>query len=342
MNLIIKQYSEVSQKQWDDFVYSNSMGWAYFLYDLIAFDWFSYNKNLSFVIVDNDNHDEIIMMVQLHEINKSALRVKLNLGNKLFSRWGYILKDNLTKKQIKKVKQVFEEYIDNYISEHRIRKFAINLPPLTDKFILHKENVNPLIYFNFFPGVRYTYVVDLSKPQGSMLADCEETTRQIIRKFENSCMYRVIEATSSEEDCLAYIKLHKETYFRTDHKKHILSDDYHKNMFYKLIPQKVCRVFFLVNQKTDEKVAAVSILIHKDTAYYWWGCSKNDKEIGVNKYLLFKVMNIIKDSFSHSGYFETGGAHIHLRGGKEKGLSDFKKCFGTFLIPIFTGEYCKK
>ncbi|MBO6180958.1 hypothetical protein J6O86_04655, partial [bacterium] len=29
----------------------------------------------------------------------------------------------------------------------------------------------------------------------------------------------------------------------------------------------------------------------------------------------------------------------YLRNGKYKGLNDFKKCFGTFLHPIYTGVY---
>jgi len=41
-------------------------------------------------------------------------------------------------------------------------------------------------------------------------------------------------------------------------------------------------------------------------------------------------------------YFETGGAYTYVRGGKKKGLNDFKKCFGCCLHPIYGGEYVNK
>ncbi len=88
-------------------------------------------------------------------------------------------------------------------------------------------------------------------------------------------------------------------------------------------------------------MATVAVLIYNNTAYYWWGDSRNEKEIGVNKYLLFKVICLIRESFGKTGYFETGGAYPFLRRGKYKGLNDFKKCFGTFLMPIYGGEYVK-
>ena len=36
MNCIIKQQSELNAEEWNSFVYSNSMGWAYYLYDMIT------------------------------------------------------------------------------------------------------------------------------------------------------------------------------------------------------------------------------------------------------------------------------------------------------------------
>lgn len=39
-------------------------------------------------------------------------------------------------------------------------------------------------------------------------------------------------------------------------------------------------------------------------------------------------------------WFETGGIYLWARNGKTKGLSDFKKCFGVKIHPIWTGTYC--
>lgn len=341
MRYEIKQYSEIEKNKWDNFVYSNSMGWAYFLYDVIAIDRFIEYKNLSFAIVDNDNKDEIVMVMQLHEIDNRTLWDKFRLKKiKLTSRWGYILKDELTKKQFRLIKTVFENYIDNYIITHNIKDFEISLPPLSE-FMLKQGKINPLIFMNFEPNIRYTSIVDLSKSDDRILADCEETTRQAIRKIEKANQYSIIEANSSEEDLKKYISLHKETYTRTGAIKNIIDNKYHENIFFNLIPQKICRVFFLKDNSTNEKVAAVAIIVFKNTAYYWWGCSKTEKSIGINKYLLFNVIKLIREDFHKIGYFETGGTYPYLRTGKYKGLSDFKKCFGTFLYPIYMGNYKK-
>ena len=342
MECIIKQQSEIDSQKWNDFVYANSMGWAYYLYDMIGVDrWASY-INYSYAIVDKDNNEEILFIMQLHKTNNHPFLSKFRLKPEyLHSRWGYVIKDNLPKKQFRKVKECFENYIDQLINKHHIKSFNITLPPLTQSNIDSKTAVNPLIFFNFKPTVRYTYVVDLSKPDDRMLADCEETTRQAIRKIDTSDKYEIVEAQPNKEDCQTYIKLHKETYTRTNAKSSIIADSYHENMFFNLLPKGICKIYFLKDKETKEVVSTAAILIYKNTAYYWWGDSKNEKEVGINKYLLFEIICIIRERFNKTGFFETGGAYVHLRNGKYKGLNDFKKCFGTYLVPIWGGDYSK-
>lgn len=343
MNLQIKKYDEVDDSKWNEFIYSNSMGWAYFLKGMIEFHRNSSFKNISFAIIDTEHKEEILLIIQLHMVfsyKKKWFKKKKIID--LTSQWGYILKDNLPKKTFNKLRDFFDTYINSIISNNNIRSFSIDgFPPLAKSF--SPQNylfVNPAIKLYFFPGIRYTYCIDLSKPDENLLADCHETTRQAIRKISASNNYEIYESKGNKEDCLDYIHLHKETYSRT--KGNIISDTYHENMFFNLIPQKICRVFFLVDKASHEKIATVAILIFRNTAYYWWGASKTEKEIGINKFLLFEVIKIIKNSFNNSGYFEVGNAHPFLRSGKNKGLNDYKKSFGCFLHPIYTGVYNKK
>ena len=327
----IKQYKDIKQDTWDDFVKSNSMGWAYHLYDLIALDWDVKNPNMSFAIVDTDNNDNIYFIMQMHKKNE----------NTLFSRWGYVLKDNLPPKTFKKIKNCFNDYIDKLQEELNISSFTCTLPPLTEANLPQNCSlINPMIHLGFYPGVRYTSVVDLSKPDERMLADCEETTRQAIRKIEKLNQYEIIMSNGSREDFQTYINLHKKTFTRTDGENKIKEDLYHENMFFNLIPKKLCYVFFLKDKLTDKYVANVAILVYKNTAYYWWGASENDISPGLNKYLLFNIILKMKQHFNNSGYFETGSTYPHLRtNSKSKGMSDYKKCFGVFLHPIYKGDY---
>ena len=342
MQCIIKQQSEIESGNWNSFVRANSMGWAYFLYELIGVDRYASYRNMSFAIVDHDSNDEILFIMQLHRTSRYGILTKLGLPfwrERLISRWGFVIKDGLVRKHQRMVKECYERYIDNLISTLPAKRLYMELAPLTQDRINSHNAINPLIFFNFRPLVNYTWVVDLSKPDDRMLADCEETTRQAVRKIEASGRYEFLEAKPCDEDCQTYIRLHKETYTRTGAVRDIIADEYHHNIFFNLIPKGISRVFFLKEKESGQVVATVAVLIYGKTAYYWWGDSKNDKEVGVNKYLLFKVICLIRESFGKTGYFETGGAYPYLRKGKSKGLNDFKKCFGTFLMPIFAGEY---
>lgn len=334
MHFEVKLYKDISIESWDTFVKSSSMGWAYHLYNMIAMDWNVENPNKSFAIVDTDNKDEIYFVIQMHQ--------RIDKPKVYFSRWGYVLKDNLSPKVFKKVRNCFSEYIDKLHEDGKVTRLTIALPPLSEAN--KPENcslINPLGNFYFSPYVRYTAIVDLSKPDDRLLADCEETTRQAIRKIEKSGQYEIVESNGSREDFDIYIKLHKTTFMRTDAENKIKSDKYHENMFFNLLPNQICRIFFLRDKVTNKIVADVAILIYKNTAYYWWGASDNHVEIGVNKYLLFNVISLIRKSFNYTGYFETGGVYPYQRNHtKDKGMSDFKKCFGTFFHPIYEGEYC--
>ena len=342
MTCEIRQQSQVDAGKWDEFVLSNSMGWAYFLHEKIGVDRYVSYTNLSFAIVDRDNDDEILLVQQLHRTNNHPVLSKLRLAReKLTSRWGYVLKDNLPKKHFRKVKECYEAYIDDYIWDHHIKRFTLDLAPLSQFSLENKSGVNPAIFLSFTPRIRYTYVVDLSKPDDKMLADCEETTRQAVRKIEASGKYEIVKAGPNEEDCRTFIELHKETYTRTHDRSDIKADSYHETIFYKFIPAGFCEVYFLKDKESSVVMSTVAVLIYKNTAYYWWGDSRNELEVGANKYLLFKIICMLRERFGKTGYFETGGAYPHLRGGKYKGLNDFKKCFGTFLMPIYQGTYNK-
>ena len=214
--------------------------------------------------------------------------------------------------------------------------------------------INPLMKVGFKPSIAYSWIVNLEGEEEELISKCEQTTRQAIRKFKSSNAYRVVEASGSEKDFLTYKHLHEMTYTRTGIPHEIIYDLYHENIFYNLVPQKRCRVFFLESTSNHDVVAAVIILIYKNTAHYWWGGSVNEKDVGINKYLLWEAMMRVKREYRNHPdikypvcnpqmfYFEVGGAAPFLRKGKYKGISDYKKCFGCKLHPIYTGTYVQE
>ena len=64
----------------------------------------------------------------------------------------------------------------------------------------------------------------------NLLKKCEQTTRQALRKLEQSNKYEIIEADNNPEDYDDYVRLHIETYTRTGLADEILSDEYQRNI----------------------------------------------------------------------------------------------------------------
>lgn len=341
MKTRIIQYKDMDSSVWNNFVYNNTMGYAYHLYEIVALDRWENDKNKSFCIWDDDKK-EPAMIVQLHLEYKV---MEYEAFYRLHSRWGYVIKDNLPKREFDKVRKQFTSYIDSLFTRYHIRSYDLSLPPLSEYMMPSPSAksciVNPAVYFCFAPSVRYTYIVNLKYSAEELLANCEQTTRADIRKVINGKKYNIVEAESTEADYTTYINMHAETYTRTHAAHAIIREEYQRNIFFNLIPKGICKVYFLENME-KKRIAGTVILIYKNTAYYWWGASLNEKEVGINKYLLFMSMLKIKEIYAEAGkdfWFETGGAYVHLRRGKYKGLNDFKKCFGTQLHPIFTGKY---
>lgn len=264
--------------------------------------------------------------------------------SRVHSRWGFVYKDGLERKEFSKLSSAYRDYIDSLYEEYNfVNKLDIELPPLSEMLQPQQGlTINPLIQFGFRPSVRYTYLVDLKKEDKKVLEDCEQTTRQAIRKLSKLNRYCLLKAKAVEEDFQLYNKLHQITYTRTGRPDLIIYDEYTRNIFFNLIPKGICNVYFLKDMLENEVVAAVVILLYKNTAYYWWGASSDNKKVGVNKYLLYEVMMDLKNNVAvhyESYYFEMGGAYPYVRDGKWKGLNDFKKSFEKTLHPIYKGEY---
>lgn len=337
----IIQRRDINKQEWDKFVMESPYGWAFHLYDVIGVDRYKEDKDISFAIYDEDK-GQIALIAMLHIEYKES-------GNLLHSRYGIVPRSGLAHKEQKKLCNAYKEYIDSLCVKYNIKRLLAGTVPIAEALQPQKkELVNPLMEYGYCPAATtptYTWVCDINGDEEELIKKCEQTTRQALRKLEQSNKYEIIEADNNPEDYDDYVRLHIETYTRTGLADEILSDEYHRNIFNNMIPQGICRVFFLKEKEINENIASVAILVYKNTAYYWWGSSVGEKEVGINKYLLWKSMMIVKDTYYRNGgmednfWFETGGAYVYERKGKRKGLNDFKKSFGCQLHPIYRGEY---
>lgn len=154
---------------------------------------------ISFAILDKKT-DEIMMCICLkvlvgHSQDNPSLEVST-----MSSRWGLIVKDDLPTKQLKQVQKHFKETIDGFMQELHAVNLVVTMAPRSEySGPKHCPTVNPLMALGFEPHVRYTYMVDLSPSEEQLFKNCEETTRQTIRKHRESGKYEIVEAEITKE-----------------------------------------------------------------------------------------------------------------------------------------------
>lgn len=321
------QYDNVDKNEWDAFIKNNRMGYVYHLYDYIIVSEYE-EKNLSFVIRDIIT-SEIIMIIPLY----------LDINNTLYARYGFIVKNDLPKHYHIKLCNFFQSYVKQLIDLVHANNFFIEFPSLTEMNYPGQKNsmINPSLYFGFAPLIRYTWIVNLSKPIELIIADCEETTRQAINKFSKTDQYIFCELSKEETNNFAknFIALSHATYQRS---KSLAKSQVYYNHIINELDEQYRKVYYIIDKKDNSILTSAIIMIYKQTAHYSLGASVNEKPPGISKYMFYLIMLELK--LMGITYFETGGAYPYLsRGNKLRGISDFKKCFGTFLHYIHMGKF---
>ena len=250
------QKQDVGKEQWDKFVIESPYGWAFHLYDVISVDRYKEDKDISFAIYDEDK-GQIALIAMLHIEYKES-------GNLLHSRYGIVPRSGLAHKEQKKLCNAYKEYIDSLCVKYNIKRLLAGTVPIAEALQPQKkELVNPLMEYGYCPAATtptYTWVCDINGDEEELIKKCEQTTRQALRKLEQSNKYEIIEADNNPEDYDDYVRLHIETYTRTGLADEILSDEYQRNIFNNMIPQGICRVFFL-----KEKEIYAQLLEDPDT-----------------------------------------------------------------------------
>ncbi len=337
----IYSYDDIASSDWNDFVLGNNMGYAFHLHEMVGIGQNDFDadfdvNNISFAIFDKLT-EKIILLMPLYVKAYSKLEGAIE-GFEMSSQRGIVIKDNLPCKYEHKLSAFFIAYMDILLSKYGIKKIYTEMPALTKYNLPHNPNiVNPLIHFGFTPNVRYTWVVNLSKEDDRLLLDCEETTRQSIKKFllDDRFIFTESNNITRKNDYIDFVQLLEETYQRSFTK--VKNKGYYCGIFSELSPE-IFRVFFIREKLNNKPIATAVILVYNNTAKYYLGASIGEKPIGINKYLVYKIMQELK--LSGIKYFETGGAYPFLRKtSKRKGISDFKKSFGTFLHNIYIGNF---
>ncbi len=317
-------YNEVEESVWNEFVYSSPTGYATDVFSMMLVEETEKAKNISFAVI-NKFTNEIVFACVLFLNN-----------NEIIMRNGIIIHPNLSKRyQIK-----LSEFVISYFDEIFFKKTVkTELPALCEYNLPGKNSINPLIFYGFQPSIRYTWLVDIKKDNLEILRACEETTRQAIKKFIKNERFEFVHSekpTQTEID--KFISLSNKTYSRNNN--HAKCNQYYQNILG--LNNTHANLYYIYDKTKDDIIVAAVVFIYNGTAQYSLGASSEDKPVGISKYLIYRIMCNLKEKGVF--LFETGGAYpylpIHY---KQRGISDFKKCFGTFLHPIHMGEFvCHK
>lgn len=333
----ILDYNNIDRAVWDKFVYDSSYGWLHHTSDFMKMN-SHLGENKSFAIMSGDEILAIYVLYGNFYNKKKYFGFGRKKQGNLFSLGGFCIKDNLSKKQFKKVTSLFKTYIDNMISESGIKSF--NTMMLYAPALLPQKTswlVNPLIFWGQENiDVPYSMVSLENITEEGILKNCSETTRQEVKKLINDKNYNIRLAEPTENDLNIYYDLHKKTYKRTN--AEIFPLFYFQELFFNLLKKDYCRILFL---EYKNKVIASNVFVkYKGLEFYLANASEDEKANGVNKFLVYKQLTMALEEKSICSCI--GGSRIYLKCGKLKGLAEFKSGFGGFIYTNYDGKYVIK
>ena len=185
---------------------------------------------------------------------------------------------------------------------------------------------------------KYTFLLDLTKPEQDILAGMHPKTRYNVRVAEKHKV-KVVE-DNSQKSFEQYLKLVMETTSRQKFYAHTPS--YHRNMF-EILPKKVnpnSLSYHLLNATYDSKtVTSWVVFVFKDTIYYPYGASSREyREVMANNLICWEAIKFGKKLGLK--YFDMWGAlgPTPAKNDPWYGFHRFKEGYGAELVE-FVGSY---
>ena len=319
---------EIGQSQWDDFVEKSDEAWLWHRNEYREPEDFRIpKKDLSFGILDKNRQLLLIMPLHLTEI-----RIKRLIPFKtLNSLGGPASVNGQGSKQKAKLYEFLREYLNKLAEQYDVSRFDICVPPMAPAFRGEQcPRVNPLLSIGCENALGQTWCIDLRPAEDQLRRSYAEGTREDLRKIKRE-PYE-IRVAESIADLKIYYELHRVTYGRSGKPPHPFA--YYQHIFDHFVTKGLCRITFYI--QNGEVLAGHNTVFYKNAAHYWTAASKLDKPGGANRLLMDEQIIFAKQRGGE--WFEAGEASPQLSSGKYKGISDYKKSFGSVLYPFFKGR----
>lgn len=320
---------DVGKESWDTMADASDDAWLWHRYDFqdMLATWPN-SKDESFALTAPDEKQPLAL-VPLRRITKRA--AKMLPVHAIESFGGPALRNGLGEARRRAVLAAVHDEIGARMRRGICVEARISLPAMAPA--LRGENcprVNPLLEIGCSNALTQTWVVGLRGGSDAVWKKMEGRARTAVRKAEKVGV-TAREATASDRHI--YYRLHRETYRRTGVPPH--SEAYFDMIWDRFLGNGLARVW--IAELNGEAVAGENFGVYKQAAIYWTGAATaKGLEVEANSLLQWTAMQWMIDNGIE--WYETGEAFPQFRGGKEKGLSDFKKSFGGHLYPYYKGQ----
>lgn len=240
----IQNANESDKKFWDSVVGHPLQSWA----------WGEFRKAMGIDVVRLGRYDGKTLTQGLQLTFHQIPYLPFTIG---YSPKGPLPSDNMVKELMslgKKNRAVFIQLEPNIVLTN-------NHEPITNNAIIRSNH--PLF-------TKYTFVLDLTKPEEELLGEMHSKTRYNIRVAQKHNV--VVREDNSWEAFDAYLKLMGETTHRQAYYAH--SREYHQKMWEIMHGAGVAHLFTATYQK--KILAAWVLFAWKDTLYYPYGASSRE------------------------------------------------------------------
>jgi len=318
---------EFGADRWDDLVDRFDEAWLWHRSDFRESADFRFEQaDHSFVALDESAHPVAIVPLRLTHYRASRIipvRTLRSIG-------GPATANELGAKHRSKVLAFVHEHLLALANRLGAVDIDMSCPPMAPALRGERcPRANPLAWIGCSGSLAQTWVVDLRGPEDAIRKAYSSGTREELKRFTREPFD--IRSGPQDGDAQTFYELLTATFGRRGMLPHPRA--YIQHVFDRLVQRGLARVLFLARE--GEIVAGNITAIYKGGAQYWFGASRDARMSGANRVLVDR--QIMEAKAGGAEFLETGQAYLFGNDQALRGISDFKRSFGSVLYPLFQG-----
>jgi len=319
---------EFGADRWDDLVDRFDEAWLWHRSDFRESADFRFEQaDHSFVVLDGAARPVAIVPLRLTHYRASRIVPVRTLR----STGGPATANELGAKHRGKVLAFVREHLLALANQLGAMDIDMSCPPMAPALRGERcPRTNPLAWIGCSGSMAQTWVVDLRGSEDAIRKAYSSGTREELRKLTREPFD--VRGGPQDGDAQTFYELLTATFGRRGMLPHPRA--YTQYVFDRFVQRGLARVLFLVRE--GAVVAGNITATYKGGAQYWFGASRDAGMSGANRALVDR--QIMEAKAGGSEFFEAGQAGLWDDDQVLRGISDFKRSFGSALYPLFQGS----